>query len=110
LTFGEYLRNLRRNKGISQRDLAQSVGVSFTYLSKIENEKLDPPSEQILIKIAKYINIDPDTLIIEAKKVPLEIQDIIISNPNIVKLIRAVNEKQLDEDKWEKMIQVIKEI
>ncbi len=33
-TFGEVIRTARKNKEYSQRELAQLIGVDFTYLSK----------------------------------------------------------------------------
>lgn len=56
MRFGERVRELRKAKGLSQRALGVKVGVSFTYVSKIENEKLDfgdYPSEELIGKLAK---------------------------------------------------------
>ena len=41
MTFGERLRQLRKAKNLNQSELADKVGINFTYLSKIENEQLD---------------------------------------------------------------------
>ena len=40
--FGQTLRELRRSKKVTQRDLATRVGVDFSYISKVENEPLTP--------------------------------------------------------------------
>ena len=37
MDFPERLRALRKQAQLSQRDLAQRVGVDFTYLSKIDS-------------------------------------------------------------------------
>ena len=53
MTFGEKIRELRKAKNLGQRDLAAKVKVSFTYISKIENEKLDfgdYPSEDLILQ------------------------------------------------------------
>ena len=55
MTFPEELRSLRRTARLSQRALAELVGVDFTYLSKIENGRVDPPSESVLRKIAREL-------------------------------------------------------
>lgn len=39
--FGSRIRELRKAKNNPQSALAEAVGVSFTYISKIENEKLE---------------------------------------------------------------------
>ncbi len=41
MTFGERVRELRLAKSLTLRDLAPKVGVGFTYISKIENGRLD---------------------------------------------------------------------
>jgi hypothetical protein len=41
MTLGERVRELRKAKGLTLRALAEKVQVNFTYLSKIENAKLD---------------------------------------------------------------------
>ena len=38
----ERLRDLRRQKGISQSDLATKVGVSQAYITRLERGSLDP--------------------------------------------------------------------
>ncbi len=44
MKFGQKVRTLRQAKGLSQRALAPMLGIDFTYLSKIENERLDASS------------------------------------------------------------------
>lgn len=41
---------------MSQRDLSGRVGIDFTYLSKIENARVDPPSEGVIRKIARELS------------------------------------------------------
>ncbi len=53
MTFGERIRELRKAKDLRQRDLAKKVQVNFTYISKIENQKLDfgdYPSDNLILQ------------------------------------------------------------
>ncbi|MBQ3452520.1 MAG: helix-turn-helix transcriptional regulator, partial [Selenomonadaceae bacterium] len=51
--FGQKIKRLRKAKKITQSELADSVGVDFTYISKIENNKgLRPPAESTIRKLA----------------------------------------------------------
>ena len=54
-TFGHNLRELRRSKDVSQRELAEKVGVDFSYISKLENDRLPPPAADTIVKIAKSL-------------------------------------------------------
>ena len=55
MRFPERLRSLRKEAQLSQRDLAERVGVDFTYLSKIENGRVEPPSETVLRNISREL-------------------------------------------------------
>ena len=71
--FGERIRELRKSKNLGQRALAEKIEVSHTYVSKIENEKLDfgdYPSEDLIRKIAKALDADVDELLMLARKSP----------------------------------------
>jgi len=63
MPFGSTLRLLRIDAGISLRGLAQKVGVSSTYLSRVENG-LDPvPTPDRLSKIAEVLDVSPTLLL-----------------------------------------------
>lgn len=55
--FGQALRELRRRRGVTQRDLAHGIGVSPAYLSALEHGKRGKPSFDLLQRIAGYFNI-----------------------------------------------------
>jgi PAS domain S-box-containing protein len=90
MTFGQRLRELRKAKGLTQRELADRVGLSFTYLSKIENEAMPPPRVKTITALAKALDTDADELFGLAKKVPSQFIDHI--NPAVIKLIRALRD------------------
>lgn len=63
-SFGATLRLLRIDSGISLRGLAQRIGVSSAYLSRVENG-LDPlPTPDRLIEIARTLRL-PATLLVD---------------------------------------------
>ena len=88
LGFPELLRRLRAQHHITQRDLADKIGVDYTYISKIENEALDPPSEDTLIKMADVFGVDKYEFILVAGKIPSEFEHVIRTDEEIVKLIK----------------------
>lgn len=55
--FGEAMRELRRRKGVSQKEMARAVGVSPAYLSALEHGYKGIPSFDFLQRVAGYFNI-----------------------------------------------------
>lgn len=69
MTFGATLRVLRLQSGLGLRDLARRVGVSSTYLSRVESG-LDPaPTPARLVNIARELGVPARTLIEIARRV-----------------------------------------
>lgn len=55
--FGEAMRELRRRKGVSQKEMAAAIGVSPAYLSALEHGKRGSPSFDFLQRVAGYFNV-----------------------------------------------------
>jgi HTH-type transcriptional regulator, competence development regulator len=81
VTFGKVLRQLRDQSGTGIKRLAPELGVSYTYLSKLENDTT-APSEEFVGRVAKYFNYDKDRLLLAAGRVPEEILGILRDNPD----------------------------
>jgi transcriptional regulator with XRE-family HTH domain len=47
MTFGERLRALRKEKGYTQGELAEKIGINNNILSKYETDKVQPTLERI---------------------------------------------------------------
>lgn len=74
-TFGQRIRRLRRSRGLTQRQLAEQLGIDFTYLSKVENDRGDPPGEDTIGKLAALLKTDEEMLLAMAGKVPAGLRD-----------------------------------
>lgn len=109
MEFGERLRELRKHKGLSQRDLAGLVGIDFTYLSKIEVGRMDPPSEAVIRKLAHSLGADADELINLAGKVPKELKAVLGENPQAVELLRVLSERRLPDETYQEMLKLAHE-
>ena len=70
MNFGEQVRELRRAKGMSQKELAANAYIDFTYLSKIENSRRRPPRERVIKAMAEALQIDFQDLMRMAGKTP----------------------------------------
>lgn len=60
--IGERLQELRKDKGVSQAELAALLGVSHYTVSSYECNRSDP-DDKIKIKIAEYFDISVDYLL-----------------------------------------------
>ena len=79
--FGATIRELREKRRIGLRQFARMIGVSATYLSKIEREEMPPPAEDRVKEIARLLDQDPDELLALAGKVASDLNTIIRSHP-----------------------------
>lgn len=98
-TFGQRVRELRVARRQTQRALAAKLGVSFTYISRIENETLDfgpYPSEELILKLAAALAADPDELLLLAKKIPERIRRRVLERPDVFRRLADLDDKTLD--------------
>lgn len=69
-TFGDAIRQLRLGKRLSQAQVADWVGIDVTYLSKIENNRVPPPAEAVVRRLADVLGGTADDLLIMGNRVP----------------------------------------
>jgi transcriptional regulator with XRE-family HTH domain len=86
LAFGQKIRAAREsfkrnNPEYSLRKFAAAVGISPTFLSKIEKGEFAPPAADKIIKIAELLNLDADELLALADKVDPKLNEIIREQP-----------------------------
>ena len=55
--FGDKLRRLRIARGVTQKEMAASIGVSSAYLSALEHGRRGVPSWTMIQKIIGYFNV-----------------------------------------------------
>ena len=81
MEFGKLLRDLRNKRGIGIKQLAPALGVSYTYLSKLEHNQVRP-SKELVERIAEYFSYDQNRLLLAAEKVPADILAILQEYPD----------------------------
>ena len=79
--FGAFIRRERESKEITLREMAKMIGISPTYLSKVERDEFPPPAEDRVRAIAKIIDVDADDLLARAGRVSSDVTDIIKRHP-----------------------------
>ncbi len=79
--FGATVRRKREKLEIGLREMAKKIGVSATYLSKIERDEFPPPAEDKVRKIAEIFGSDVDQFLALAGKVSSDLSEIIRERP-----------------------------
>jgi transcriptional regulator with XRE-family HTH domain len=105
MAFGEHLRELRKAKGLTLRQLAALTGVGFTYLSRVETGRMtygDYPSEGLIHRLAEALDADEDELLLLAEKIPEKIKAMVLQRPEAFRKLA-----ELDGRKLEKLLRAV---
>lgn len=90
INFGSTVRSLRTKRGIGLRKFAREVGISPTYLSKIERGEFPPPAEDKIVTIAAALEQDLDVMLALAGRVSTDLGEAIRRYPQeLGALLRA---------------------
>lgn len=55
--FGQRMRDMRRARNVTQKEMARAIGVSAAYLSALEGGRRGRPTWALIQKIIGYFNI-----------------------------------------------------
>jgi transcriptional regulator with XRE-family HTH domain len=91
--------------------VALRVGVTPSFLSKVERGELPPPSEETIKKLAAVLGDNPDVLLALAGKVSADLREVILKRPELfAQLIRQTKDvpdqtvlkiiNEVGEGKW----------
>ena len=106
LLLGKLIRKLRKKKGLSLRQLAEKVSVSFVNIAHIENGRI-VTSEEVIKELAKALDYDVDKLLAAADSVNEDIKNIIKKLPTAVpEFLRTA--KNLTEKEWKDLTEQIR--
>lgn len=100
MKFGEKIRELRKSQNLTQKELGDLVGVTFAYISKVENERLDfgdYPSEALIGKLAAALGTDEDELMLLAKKIPENIRQRVLERPDAFRKFADLTDTDIDQ-------------
>jgi len=96
--IGDYVRQVRTERGLSLRAFAQKIGKTPTFVSRFERNDDVMPSEETLRVMAGVLGIDADDLIFRADKVPADLPQIVQRQPAaMAALLRTAQNLSADE-------------
>jgi len=93
--FGATLRLLRHDAGFTLRDLAERIGVSNAYLSRVENGHDAPPTPDRLAALARAFGLPPTTLVELADRITPVASDYFDAVPGARDLMMEIVRRKL---------------
>ena len=88
--IGNRIKEARNNLGYTQEELAKLLGVTKGAVANYEIET-SHPKEPIMYKLIEVLQVDANYLFQDAVKLPLEKNDVTLSEYNIIKRYRALD-------------------
>jgi len=108
MTFGERLRQMRKERGLTLRKLADEAGVDFTYLSKIENSRVPyTPAAETIRDLARILKVDSLELLTLANKLPKELEPL-RANVQARRFFDRASQVASPDD-WEALLKVLED-
>ena len=109
-TFGESLRAIRKQKGLSQQELATKAELHFTYISKIERNLVPPPAADTIVRICNILEVPPEQLLVLARKAPTEFIKAMSSSRAALEFVRHAQSMGLSEEEWQSLTRELKRL
>jgi transcriptional regulator with XRE-family HTH domain len=103
MTFGEALRVLRHEANVSQRDLADRVGLDFSYISKLENGRLPAPAADTVVKLCDVLGAEPERLLSLTGKLPTDVQESVGNSQAAQQFLRDAHRLDITEQEWRQL-------
>ncbi len=69
-SLGQFIKNIRTGKHLSQEDVANAAGLARSYISRLEDDQFKTPSAMVLIRLAKGLGVSHDALFLAAGYLP----------------------------------------
>jgi len=122
--FGKYIDTKRRGRGdggedITQREIAEAMGITASYLTDILKGRRNPPEIHIIKKIAAVLKLNADEkeeLLDLAGRdrdsAAPDLPEYLMSSkiPHVRKALRRASEKNLGDDFWKKVVEEIERV
>ena len=109
-SFGSALRAYRRTAGISQRELAERVGLDFSYISKVENGRVPPPAADTVLAICSILSLKAEQLLALTGKIPSKIQKTISTSKTAQEFLREAQQMRLSDEEWKMMVRSLRSL
>jgi transcriptional regulator with XRE-family HTH domain len=118
VTFGAFIRDRRKQLQLTQKEVADRVavrlkeadrrGFDISYLSKIENDRLPPPSTPAILALAEVLTTGADELLALAGKTPPDIGEKLKESEGARIFFRSAVNLRLSEKDWKDLLETMR--
>ncbi len=112
MTFGEFIKEKRQNKGITLRAFADMIEIAPAYMSDIEKSKRNAPTQEILEKMIKVLELSNeeanelfDLAASSKDAIAQDLKEYVSGNQNVRAALRKAKDLKLGDDEWIKIIE-----
>ncbi len=116
-TFGEFLSEKRKSRGVLLTDLAAELGVTKVYMCDVEKGRKAAPRSEYLAKISEYLHLteaERNTMYDLAanaqacqKGISPDLPEYIMENDIVRAALRTAKQYDIDDDEWKEFINKI---
>lgn len=111
--FGDFIKEMRLAKGINLRKLAEELNIAPAYMSDIEKNKRNSPSQEKMIKLAEILSLTEEEknymydLAAQEREntVAPDISDYVMNVDAVRVALRKARNLNLGEQEWMKIIE-----
>ena len=116
ITFGEFIKGRRQNKGVSLRRFAEQLNISPVYLCNMEKDRNPAPKDDVLSRMAQMLVLnDEDTRLLydlaaKSKSNPTVSKDLpeYIMDRDIVRVaLRTAKDVDATDEEWQAFIEML---
>lgn len=116
-TFGSYIREKRKEKGLSLRALAGKTDLSPVYLSNIENDRCPAPTRKYqdkTVEVLRLTRAEAETLYdlaadSQVNGVAQDLPDYIMRHDVVRVALRTAKDVDATDEEWQAFIETLKQ-
>jgi len=93
----------RRAAGLTQRALAKQAGIDFSYISKLENGRLPPPSADTIVTLCHALGIPAAEFLALTRKIPSAVQGMLSGSTSAQRFLLEADQMELTDAEWSEL-------
>jgi transcriptional regulator with XRE-family HTH domain len=104
-SFGARLRTFRQRARMTQRELADALDLDFTYVSKIESDRVPPPARGKIERAVEVLKLSPEEqieLFVSAERLPTDMEAWVTNRPEAHRIYRRM--RNLPSEEQERLL------